>query len=247
MDKKFSLLRHKIKESQSAVMNKVISNHKTEICILCGSDNEITKEHVLPQWSFEGRPEKFLINTKNNQSSNYIKMTVPACKTCNSDLLGAFEDYLKRFLLEKDGSELNNYEVDCIIWWLQYIAFKLQIMDLRSQFLRYKGGEYIPFLSNIPVAMFWGEIDTTPNDVFNTIRRSRRVLTKKRKVNKYNSLLVFNTTNKSFHFFHKVDDFIFIEMPQVGKAFFLFLNKEFAEHKDAHAECMEIIKKVYND
>lgn len=118
MDKKFSLLRHKIKESQSAVMNKIISNHKTAVCILCGSDNEITKEHVLPQWSFEGRPEKFLINTKNNQSSNYIKMTVPACKTCNSDLLGAFEDYLKRFLLEKDSSELNNYEVDCVIWWL---------------------------------------------------------------------------------------------------------------------------------
>lgn len=246
MDKKFSLLRHKIKESQSAVMNKIISNHKTEVCILCGSDNEITKEHVLPQWSFEGRPEKFLINTKNNQSSNYIKMTVPACKTCNSDLLGAFEDYLKRFLLEKDSSELNNYEVDCVIWWLQYIAFKLQIMDLRSQFLRYKGGEYIPFLSNIPVAMFWREIDTTPNDVFNTIRRSRRALTKKRKANKYNSLLVFNTTNKSFHFFHKIDDFIFIEMPQVGKAFFLFFNKEFIEHKDAHAECMEIIKRVYN-
>ncbi|HBR5116497.1 TPA: hypothetical protein ACQ7SR_002860 [Klebsiella pneumoniae] len=246
MDKKFSLLRHKIKESQSAVMNKIISNHKTAVCILCGSDNEITKEHVLPQWSFEGRPEKFLINTKNNQSSNYIKMTVPACKTCNSDLLGAFEDYLKRFLLEKDSSELNNYEVDCVIWWLQYIAFKLQIMDLRSQFLRYKGGEYIPFLSNIPVAMFWGEIDTTPNDVFNTIRRSRRALTKKRKANKYNSLLVFNTTNKSFHFFHKVDDFIFIEMPQVGKAFFLFLTKEFTEHKEAHTECMEIMGKVYN-
>lgn len=94
--------------------------------------------------------------------------------------------------------------------------------------------------------MFWGEIDTTPNDVFNTIRRSRRALTKKRKANKYNSLLVFNTTNKSFHFFHKVDDFIFIEMPQVGKAFFLFLTKEFTEHKEAHTECMEIMGKVYN-
>ncbi len=227
-------------------MDRVISNHKTEICILCGSNSEITREHVLPQWSFEAKPEKFLINTKNNQSSNYIKTTIPVCKTCNSELLGAFEDYIKRFLLEKDGSELNNYELDCIIWWLQYIAFKLQIMDLRSQFLRYKGGDYIPFLSNIPIAMFWGEIDTSPNDVFNIIRRSRRELTKKRKLKKHNSLLVFKTKNKDFHFFHKVDGFIFIELPQVKKAFFLFLNKEFAEHKDAHAECMEIIEKVYN-
>lgn len=246
MDKKFSLLRSKIKKSQSSVMDKVISNHKEEICMLCGSSNEITKEHVLPQWSFEAKPEKFLVKTKNNQPSNYIKTTIPACKTCNSELLGTFEDYLKRFLLEKDGSELNNYELDCIIWWLQYIAFKLQIMDLRAQFLRYKGGSYIPFLSNIPIAMFWGEVDTSPNDVFNMIRRGRRELTKKRKSKKHNSLLVFKTNNNDFHFFHQVNGFIFIEMPQVKKAFFLFLTKEFTEHKEAHTECMEIMGKVYN-
>ncbi|MCL8336609.1 hypothetical protein M9Y53_20940, partial [Klebsiella pneumoniae] len=65
--------------------------------------------------------------------------------------------------------------------------------------------------------------------------------------NKYNSLLISNTTNRSWYLSHKVDEFICIEMPQVGKAFLLCMNKEFAEHKDAHAECMEIIKKVYND
>ncbi|MNC43327.1 hypothetical protein D3C75_921820 [compost metagenome] len=120
-------------------------------------------------------------------------------------------------------------------------------MDLRSKFLRYKGKEYIPFLSDIPVAMFWGEIDTTPHKVFNTIRKSRRELIKKRKAKKSNSLLIFETSNESFHFFHKVDEFIFIEMPQVKKAFFFFFNKEFDDHNLAHAECMEIIKKVYND
>ncbi len=36
-------------------------------------------------------------------------------------------------------------------------VFKLQLMDLRNRFLRYKGGDYIPFLANFPVAMFWGE------------------------------------------------------------------------------------------
>lgn len=247
MDEKFSLLRAKIKASQRLVMNKVISEHGADICVLCGSENEITREHVIPQWAFEANQNKFLVNTKNNQSSSYIKTTIPACRVCNSELLGAFEDNLKRILLEKNGGDLNQFEVDCIIWWLQYLGFKLQLMDLRSKFLRYKGKEYIPFLSDIPVAMFWGEIDTTPHKVFNTIRKSRRELIKKRKAKKSNSLLIFETSNESFHFFHKVDEFIFIEMPQVKKAFFFFFNKEFDDHNLAHAECMEIIKKVYND
>ena len=46
------------------------------------------------------------------------------------------------------------------------MGFKLQLMDLRNRFLRYKGGDYIPFLANFPVAMFWGNVDTTPGDVF---------------------------------------------------------------------------------
>lgn len=246
MNLKFSMLRQRIKKSQKIVMDRIIADHNAEICVLCGSENEITREHIIPQWAFEADQTKFLINTKNNQSASYIKSTIPACRGCNSDLLGAFEDYLKRLFRDKDGSELNSYEVDCIIWWLQYMGFKLQLMDLRSRFLRYKGGDYIPFIADIPVAMFWGDIDMTPHKVFRTIRRTRRTLIKMNKYNKRNSLLVFNTTNPSFHFFHKVDEFIFIEMPQVKKAFFLFYNKEFEQHKTAHAECMDVIKKVYN-
>jgi hypothetical protein len=95
--------------------------------------------------------------------------------------------------------------------------------------------------------MFWGPVDTTPHMVFNTIRRSRRVLVKKRKESKRNSLLIFNTSNPGYHFFHKVDEFIFIEMPQVKKAFFLFYQKKFSTHKIAYDECMAIIKEVYKN
>ncbi|MGK4351655.1 hypothetical protein ACSMFN_15430 [Enterobacter sichuanensis] len=200
MDKKFSELRSRVLKSQKIVMDRILSDHNADICILCGCENDLTREHVIPQWAFEADPKKYLINAKNNQSTNYIKSTVPACRECNSDLLGAFENYLKRLLLEKDGSEFTGYEIDCIIWWLQYIGFKLQLIDLRSHFLRYKGSDYIPFLANIPVAMFWGPVDTTPHMVFNTIRRSRRVLVKKRKESKRNSLLIFNTSNPGYHF-----------------------------------------------
>lgn len=245
MEKKFGLLRKKIKESQRLVMDSVIANHNVEMCMLCGSTQEITREHVIPQWAFESNQQKGLVNKKNNQSVNYIKATVPACKKCNSDLLGAFEDSLKRMLLDKRIDELASKDIDCIIWWLQYLGFKLQLMDLRSNFLRFKGKDYIPALSQVPIAMFWGDIDTTPNKVFRIIRKSRRTLMKKRKCAKYNSLGMFETSNKSFHFFHKVNEFIFIELPQVQKAFFLFYHKEFGDYLDSQKEYMEVIKKFY--
>lgn len=245
MEKKFELLRKKIKQSQRLVMDSVIGNHNVEMCMLCGSTKEITREHVIPQWAFEANQEKELVNKKNNQSVNYIKATIPACKECNSDLLGAFEDYLKRMLLDKKASEFASKDVDCIIWWLQYLGFKLQLMDLRSRFLRFKGKDYIHYLSQIPIAMFWGDIDTTPNKVFRIIRKSRRVLMKKKKCDKHNSLMVFETSNENFHFFHKVDEFIFIELPQVKKAFFLFYSKEFENHFESRKECMAVIEKFY--
>ncbi len=67
----------------------------------------------------------------------------------------------------------------------------------------------------------------------------------KKKGEKYNSLGVFETSNKSFHFFHKVDESIFIELLQVQKAFFIFFVREFEDHLDSQKEYMEIIKKFY--
>ncbi|MDU1298944.1 MAG: hypothetical protein E6973_24305, partial [Enterobacter hormaechei] len=157
MEKKFELLRKRIKNSQRFVMDAVIENHNVDMCFLCGSVKEITREHIIPQWAFESNHEKGLVNKKNNQTVNYIKATIPACKECNSELLGAFEDNLKRVLLHKKGDELTPKDLDYIIWWLQYLGFKLQLMDLRSRFLRFKNKDYIPYLSQIPIAMFWGD------------------------------------------------------------------------------------------
>lgn len=245
MEKKFELLRKRIKESQRLVMDSVIDDHNVDMCMLCGSTKEITREHVIPQWAFESNPEKYLVNKKNNQLVNYIKTTIPACKECNSELLGAFEDNLKRMLLGKNAYELTSKDVDCIIWWLQYLGFKLQLMDLRTRFLRFKDKEYIPFLSKIPIAMFWGDIDTTPNKVFRIIRKTRRALMRKRKCDMHNSLLIFETSNNNFHFFHKVDEFIFIELPHVKKAFFFFYSKEFENHDESLKEGMAVIEKHY--
>jgi hypothetical protein len=247
MEKKFRLLRARIKKSQKIVMDIIIKHHQADLCLLCGSEVEITREHVIPQWAFEAAPDKELLSTKNNQYTSYIKTTIPACRSCNSELLGVFEDYLKRMLLNKKPESISGPDYDIIIWWLQYLGFKLQVMDLRNRFLRYRGGEYIPYLAQIPVAMFWGDIDTTPNKVFRTIRKSRRNLTSKWKDAKHNSLMIFKSKNEGFSFFHKVNEFIFIQMPQMKIAFFFFFDKEFEKHEQAHAECMQIIKYVWEN
>jgi len=48
-----------------------------------------------------------------------------------------------------------------------------------------------------------------------------------------------------FHFFNRNHDFIFLELPEYEKAFFLFLRERFEQHTDAHDKAMKIMKEVY--
>lgn len=247
MDENQKVLRKKIKESQFVVMERFIRDHSCSVCLFCGSEKNITKEHVIPQWAFESKTEQTLVNKTNEQSQSYMHLTVPACWHCNSVLLSSLEDYLRRLFSETEIKDFSNENVDYIIWWLQSIGYKLQVMDLRKKFLRHKAAPYIPYLADIPVAMLRGAMNITPSQTFNMVRKARRELFSKRKTSKRNALVMFKTKNKSFYFFHKVDDFIYIELPQVKKAFFLFFNKEFVNINTAKDECWEIIKKVYED
>jgi len=247
MHVKQRVLRNKIKASQRVVMDELIKDHNCNICFFCGSKDDLTKEHVIPQWAFQSKSEQTLINKTNEQGQSYMQLTVPACRDCNSVLLSSLEDYLKRLFAEGDINNFSSTDIDCIIWWLQSLGYKLQLMDLRRKFLRHKNYDFIPFLSEVPIAMLRGDIDTTPFKTFGMLRRARKELIKKKKQGKHNSLIVFHTTNKSFYFFHKVDGFLFIELPQVGLAFFFFFNKEFDNEQSAKNEGWEIIKKVYSD
>ena len=64
VDKKFSILRKRVKHSQKKVMDCIIADHNADICVLCGSSDDITREHIIPQWAFESNAEKSLINKK---------------------------------------------------------------------------------------------------------------------------------------------------------------------------------------
>jgi hypothetical protein len=67
----------------------------------------------------------------------------------------------------------------------------------------------------------------------------------KSKAKRLNSLVTFKTHNTSFYFFHKIDDFIFLEMPHKGVALFYFYQLQFESPSAAHAAAMEMIKANY--
>ena len=61
-----------------------------------------------------------------------------------------------------------------------------------------------------------------------------------------NSLVVFKTKNQGFYFFHNMNEFIFLELPQFKVAIFYFYNKSFENELDAYNEAMKIITEVYD-
>ncbi|WP_439461845.1 hypothetical protein [Serratia quinivorans] len=239
-------LRDKIKKSQSSVMGPFNQNHNVNICFFCGSEDGLTKEHVMPQWVFsENKGNGFFNATINEQPQKYIHSTIPACHRCNNVLLSAVEDYVKNVLLVNTAGNYTDREVDFIIWWLEIIEYKLQILDLRRKFVRRKGDVFIPFLANIPLGIMREGAKHHPLAVLRQVRAARREIGKKWKAKRFNSIVFFETTNTNMHFFHKTSEFIFLEIPQVGMAVFFFYNEGFETQFEARDKAMKIIKENY--
>lgn len=241
----FRELRQKIKRSQREVMDKFLGNHDINICFFCGCDKNLTKEHVIPQWVFEGQPERFFTATINQQPQTYMQSTIPACARCNNVLLSSIEDEIISILKAVKPGSYSFEQNDMLIWWLELIGFKMQVLDLRRKFLKTKNGPFIPYLKNFPLGIMRGGAEESPYRILLGVRQARRKLTKMKKINEANSLVVFQTSNPDMYFFHKSGGLIFLEIPKYNVAFFLFYNKEFEQISDAHEKAMEIIKQVY--
>ncbi|WP_433977493.1 hypothetical protein [Erwinia sp. E_sp_B01_9] len=238
-------LRKKIRDSQKVVMDKFLADHNINICFFCGVEDGLTREHMIPQWVFEKKPEKFFSATINDIPQSYIKSTIPACARCNNVLLSSVEDKIISILQAKKPGDYDFSECDLIIWWLELIGFKLQVLDLRQKFIKPKNGPYIPFLADYPLGIMRRGGEESPYRILLGVRQARRRLMKKQKIYEANSLVVFETSNPDMHFFHKSGELIFLELPKFKVAFFHFYNKEFETLKEAHKAAMDIIKKVY--
>jgi hypothetical protein len=239
--------RKKIRKNIKSIVNILVTEHNAEICIFCASTDNLTKEHVLPKWTFGGCPQRFFITNTNGVSQTYNKTVVPACVDCNGFILGYLERNLKHRFDEVDfnSEHFTDGELEQIILWLETIEYKFQVLELRRKFNKAKWAEYIPYLSDFPIALLQNNASLSPSKVFSNFRNALKRLSVKSKSKRFNSLIVFKTSNPDFHFFHSSNNFIFIELSEYSIALFYFINEEFDVHSHAFEKAMDIIKREY--
>ena len=247
IDSRLIILRKKIRENKKFIIDTILKNHESNICVFCGSKDNLTKEHVLPKWAFGNCQDKYFTTELNGLDQRYSRTTVPACFNCNSNILGYLEYCIEQEFMNLDlrTEFFDESTIEKIITWLEIIDYKFQILNLRRKFIKIKGKDFIPYLAKFPLSIMQADESTSPSKVFSNVRNALNRISIKSKSCKINSLVIFETKNKGFHFFNKLNEFIFIELPDHAIALFYFYNQEFKAPKKSHNKAMEIIKKVY--
>jgi len=254
---KFTELRVKLRKNSKVIMGDVVNRHvpnislveksDREICVFCSSPENLTKEHVIPQWAFGKDTKKFFVTDINESEQSYHKTTIPACSDCNNNLLSNIEKFIIEILdskdLNRDFFDVN--EVHNIIRWIEIIEYKFQILEIRRKFIKSKSGKFMKVLANVPISVMRAGINYSPHKAVFEIRQSMKRITTRNKTTHENSLVVFKSKNENFHFFHQMNDFIFIELPNYKIAIFYFYCKRFTTNEQAHDEAKKIIEKFY--
>lgn len=256
MESKLLLLRTLTRNNTKAVVDHLIRNHidrsskpkyPRDRCFICGVTSHLTREHVLPQWVYAANPDRFLVTGMNSTRQTYNKTTIPACDNCNNNLLSSLDNYVSKSITRVDLSKefFEQEEFEAIIRWLEIIDYKFQVLNFRRMFLRHQKGKFIPYLKDFPITMI-REGGKDDREVIAELRRSRKRITIKDKSNKYNSLVVLRTNNENLHFFHQMDEFIFLEFGAMRKAFFYFYKKSFDSIESATNEAKTIVLQHYH-
>jgi hypothetical protein len=141
---------------------------------------------------------------------------------------------------------LADQELEAVIAWLELIDYKFQVISITRQFIAHKDLGFHKYLSDFPISVLDPAFDYSPNWVLQVLRAGMRRMGVKSKSMLLNSLVVFKTHNTSLHFFNKMDDFIFLEMPHKAVALFYFYKQEFESPEAAHDAGMEKIKANYD-
>ncbi|MEE1899700.1 hypothetical protein V1389_15240 [Flavobacterium rakeshii] len=213
-------------------------------CLLCGSESNITKEHVLPKWVFENNPRLAFTTDVNQLSQKYISTTLPMCSICNTEILNSLELYIQKTISEVDLKTKyyspENWEN--IIRWFETIDYKFQLMDITTKFKAHKEAGYLSYISDLSIAEMR---DFSIRTIKSKARLSLKRISIKDKSKRVNSLIVGTTKMKTFNYFHKSGQFIYLEIPKYNKVFFYFFEREFKDDDDVETEVMELIKAVY--
>ncbi|WP_316772906.1 hypothetical protein [Pedobacter frigiditerrae] len=238
------LVRNYLQRDQNG---RAIRDVEPPFCIICSRSGDISKEHILPRWVYEKDEKAFFNIGANGQPQSYNKATVPMCTRCNSEILNELEKYLQSTFQSFYGDE-TSLDFDAlvnIVRWLELIDYKFQVMNLVKRFVSPKGGKHIPFLKDYPIYMLLPNRDWSPAKVVSEIRWTLNRLSIKSKENNINSLVVFRTKNKANHFFHNLNEFIFIEIVRYKIAVFYFYDRVFDSEEEAKVEATNVLDRVY--
>lgn len=246
IDKRLIELRKRVRSNRKFVVDTILENHSSDICIFCGAVDDLTKEHVVPKWVFDNNQKKFFVTGINGIGQSYIRTTLPACKECNGHLLGSLERHIEQLFRHSDVTQapLSRTDKQIVIIWLELIDYKFQVLDLRRKLKKPKDGPYIKFLADYPVGVMQ-RLDLSPSKVFSMFRNSLKRLSISDKSKRLNSLVIFSTSNENYHFFHQANEYIFVELPQHKIALFYHINKSFPDERSSYESAMNIIRKVY--
>lgn len=247
LKKRLIKFRTQVRNNSKFIIDTILADHNANICVFCGGTENLTKEHVIPKWVYSNNPNSYFTTTTNDQDQTYNKTTIPACHECNSYILG----YLEKVLVSKfDSININDdffddETLDLIILWLEIVEYKFHVLNMRRTFRKIKDKEFIPYLADFPISILLNNASLSPSKVFSNLRQALATVAKKSKFNRRNSLVVFSTVNPDHHFFHKTNEFIFVEIPKLDVAFFYFFKENFKSTKDSFKRATEIIEHAY--
>ena len=224
-----------------------IKDVEPPICVFCAAIENITREHIIPRWVFNKNDKAFFYIGANGQSQSYNKSTVPVCARCNAELLNTLEKQIQVILTDfyKDEMTLDFDSLEHVIRWLEVIDYKFQVMNIVKRFISPKNGKHIQFLKDYPISMLLPNRDWSPSKVISEVRWTLKRISIKAKDIDINSLVVFRTANTNNHFFHNLNEFIFIEIAKYEIALFYFYDRVFESIEEARDEAMAIIERVY--
>ena len=193
---------------QSIEKSFEISDYGKECCIICGTNKNITKEHLLPKWVFENDVKKSFFISPEDTLYSYRLSYLPCCKTCNSSVLGNFEHHIRE-ILKRENKNFTISEKEDIIFWIKYLDFKFKIFGVEKACHRNTKSK-----SNIGL---WDKPKNNPKNFFYDLFDLPATT---------NSLIISEPKQKNFDFFYWKDHYFSITLPQCNVSIiYFFTNK----------------------
>ena len=193
---------------QSIEKNFEISDYGKECCIICGTNKNITKEHLLPKWVFENDVKKSFFISPEDTLYSYRLSYLPCCKACNSSVLGNFEHHIRE-ILKRENKNFTISEKEDIIFWIKYLDFKFKIFGVEKACHRNTKSK-----SNIGL---WDKPRNNPKNFFYDLFDLPATT---------NSLIISEPKQKNFDFFYWKDHYFSITLPQCNVSIiYFFTNK----------------------